>query len=190
MKYKLKVIVGSTRPTRKGRTVADWFMEIAKQHTEFEVELLDLKEIDLPLMNEPEHPRAQNYQYEHTKKWSKMINDGDAYVLVTPEYNYSYPATIKNALDYLAREWSEKPVAFVSYGGMSGGMRSVQALKLPLTTLAMMPIPDAVNIPFVANHCNEEGVFEGNESLEKSANGMLNTLKKWTKALKEMRENN
>lgn len=190
MKYKLKVIVGSTRPTRKGKAVADWFMEIAQKDANFEVELLDLKEINLPLMDEPEHPRAQNYQHEHTKRWSKMIDDGDAYILVTPEYNYSYPATLKNALDYLGREWSEKPVAFVSYGGMSGGMRSVQALKLPLTTLAMMPIPDAVNIPFVANYFNEKGVFEANEVIEKSAERMMATLLKWTKALKEMRENN
>lgn len=189
MKYKLKIIIGSTRPTRKGPIVADWFLKIAKQHSDFEVELLDLKEIDLPLMDEPNHPSARNYTKEHTKQWSKTIDEADAFVFVTPEYNYCAPATFKNAMDYLFQEWQEKPVGFVSYGGLSGGTRAVQDLKNPITTLGMMPLPQAVNIPFFTNYINEDNVFEAKESLEKSANAMLNKLQNWTKALKGMREN-
>lgn len=189
MKYQLKIIIGSTRPTRKGPIVADWFLKIAKQHPDFEVELLDLKEIDLPLMDEPNHPRVQKYTKAHTKKWSKTIDSADAFVIVTPEYNFGYPATLKNALDYLSVEWSDKPMGFVSYGGISGGTRAVQELKLPVTALGMMPIPQAVNIPFFTQFINDNDVFEANETLEKSANVMLTKLQNWAKALKNMREN-
>lgn len=188
MTYKLKVIIGSTRPTRKGPIVADWFLKVANQHSDFEIELLDLKEIDLPLMDEPNHPRLREYTKDHTKKWSKTIDEADAFVFVTPEYNYGPPATLKNAMDFLFEEWQEKPVGFVSYGGVSGGTRAVQELKLSITTLGMMPLPQAVNIPFFNQLINDKNVFEANEPLEKSANIMLDKLQKWTKALKEMRE--
>jgi len=188
MKYKLKILIGSTRPQRKGHLVAEWFLNIALQHKDFDIEVLDLKEINLPFLDEPEHPRLQKYSHDHTKQWSKLIDEADAFVFVTPEYNYSAPATLKNAMDYLFNEWQEKPVSFVSYGGVSGGTRAVQDLKLPITTLGMMPLPQAVNIPFFNQFINEEGVFEGNETLEKSANGMLLKLKEWAEALKGMRD--
>lgn len=188
MKLKLKVIIGSTRPGRKGPAVADWFMTKVAEHTEFDVELIDLKEINLPFMDEAAHPRAQKYTNDHTKKWQQTIDSADAYVIVTPEYNYSYPATLKNALDYLALEWCEKPMGFVSYGGLSGGTRAVQELKGPVTTLGMMPLPEAVNIPFFAKHINDNGEFESYDSAERSAEVMLKKLKRWAKALKRMRE--
>lgn len=135
-----------------------------------------------------DHPRMKNYKNEHTIKWSKTIDSADAFVVVIPEYNFSFPAALKNALDYLFVEWSEKPMAFVSYGGISAGTRSVQDIKGPVTTFGMMPIPQAVNIPFFSQLINSEGVFEGNEKLEKSAEGMLAKLAKWAGALKAMRE--
>ncbi|HUH73759.1 MAG TPA: NAD(P)H-dependent oxidoreductase [Chitinophagales bacterium] len=188
MKYQLKIIIGSTRPSRKGTIVAHWFTEIAKQDTDFEIEVLDLKEINLPFMDEPEHPRLQKYVHEHTKNWSRVINEADAYVIVTPEYNFGYPATLKNALDYLTIEWKDKPMAFVSYGGVSAGTRAVQDLKLPVTTLGMMPITEAVNIPFFTQFINDNGVFEANGPLVQSAHAMLKRLKYWAEALKQMRE--
>ncbi len=190
MKYKLKVIIGSTRPSRKGPIVADWFLKIAKQHSDFEVELLDLKEINLPFLDELEHPRAQKYANAHTKKWSTTIDSADAFVIVTPEYNFGYPAPLKNALDYLSVEWADKPMSFVSYGGVSAGTRAVQELKSLVTTLGMMPLPQAVNIPFFTKFINKNNVFEANEPLNKSANVMLNKLQAWAKALKGMREEN
>lgn len=188
MTYKLKLIIGSTRPGRKGIAVANWFAGLAKNHPEFELEILDLKEINLPFLNEEEHPRLQKYANETTKNWSKKIAEADAFVIVTPEYNFSYPATLKNALDFLFVEWAEKPMAFVSYGGLSAGTRAVQELKSTVTTLAMMPIPQAVNIPFFTQHINQDGVFEGSESLNKSAETALKSLLRWTKALKLMRQ--
>jgi NAD(P)H-dependent FMN reductase len=190
MKYQLKIIVGSTRPGRKGIAIAKWFNELAKQNQAFEVEILDLKEINLPFFDEENHPRLQQYTKEHTKNWSKKIAHADAFVVVTPEYNFSYPATLKNALDFLVSEWAEKPMAFVSYGGLSGGTRAVQELKSTVTTLGMVPLTQAVNIPFFTQHINPDGEFIGTESLEKSANGMLNNLLRWTEALKGMRDKN
>ena len=188
MKYQLKIIIGSTRPVRKGPIIADWFLKIAKQHSHFEVELLDLKEIDLPFLDEQEHPRLQKYTKAHTKKWSKTIDSADAFVIVTPEYNFGYPAALKNALDFLSVEWGEKPMGFVSYGGVSAGTKAVESLKQTITALGMMPLAQAVNIPFFTQFINENDVFEPNEVLEKSADLMLNKLQDWTKALKGMRE--
>lgn len=183
---KLKIIVGSTRPSRKGIFVAEWFEEFAKAHSEFEIELLDLKEIQLPFLDEDAHPRLKQYKHTHTLNWSQKIEEGDAYVLVTPEYNHSYPATVKNALDCLSQEWAEKPLAFVSYGGVSGGTRSVNDLKAPVATLNMMPILEAVNIPFFTNFIQDER-FIPNEIIEQSAEMMLKKLYQWAKALKGMR---
>ena len=165
--YKLKVIIASTRPGRKGPLVAEWFLKILAEHQEFDVEVLDLKEINLPFLDEPEHPRLRHYTHEHTKQWSRAIDSADAFVFVTCEYNFSAPASLINALDFVYHEWNYKPVAFVSYGGMSGGMRAVQMLKQTLTTLKMVPVTEAVNIPFFAKYINENGVFLGDEMLEK-----------------------
>lgn len=187
---KLKVILGSTRPGRRGPIVADWFYEFAKQHSNFEIEVVDLKKINLPFLDEEVHPMMADYKNDHTLNWSKTIDEADAFVFVTPEYNFGYPATIKNALDYLHREWQDKPVGFVSYGGVSAGTRSVQALKLPITTFNMMPLMQAVNIPFFSQFINEEGVFEANEKTEESAQAMLAKLHDWAEALKGMREKN
>lgn len=188
MKYKLKVIIASTRPGRKGTAVAKWFLDRLKDNSDFEVELLDLKKINLPFLDETTHPRLQNYTKEHTKSWSSTIGEADAFVTITPEYNFGYPAALKNALDYLSQEWQEKPMGFISYGGVSAGTRAVQALKLTVTTLEMMPLPQAVNIPFFSQFINNEGNFEGNDPLEKSAEVMLIKLQAWAEALKGMRE--
>lgn len=184
----LKIIIGSTRPGRKGPLVANWFAEYAKQHSNFNVEIIDLKEINLPLFDEAEHPMTQKYAHTHTQKWSQAIADGDAFVMVTPEYNHSYPASIKNAFDYLHKEWKEKPMGFVSYAGVSAGTRAVSELKLSVATMSMMPLVEAVNIPFFWNFITEEGQFKPNEVSEKAADTMLTQLTRWATALKTMRE--
>jgi NAD(P)H-dependent FMN reductase len=138
--YNLKIITASTRPGRKGPALANWIFDVAKKHNEFSVELLDLAEINLPFLDEPSHPRLQKYTKEHTKKWSATIAAADAFIFVTPEYNYGYPASLKNALDFLFNEWAYKAVAFVSYGGIAGGTRCMQALKQVLTALNMVPV--------------------------------------------------
>lgn len=186
--YNLKIIIGSTRPGRRGPAVADWFIEHAKKYTEFNVELIDLAEINLPMFDEPNHPRLKQYMHKHTKVWSHLVDSADAFIFVTPEYNFSFPASIKNALDYLHNEWGYKPVGFVSYGGISAGTRAVQALRLVVSTLRMVPLFEAVSIPFYTQYIDEAGKFNANDSMNRSADAMLKELLKWTRTLKTMRE--
>lgn len=183
---KLSVIIGSTRPGRVGLPIGQWFFEQAKAHGGFEVELVDLKVLNLPLLDEPKHPRLGEYQNEHTKQWSAIVKASDAFVFVTPEYNYSAPPALINAMDYLFHEWAYKPAAFCSYGGISGGMRAVQMLKQPLSTLKVVGIPEAVTLTFFSNHL-ENGTFRGTEAHEKAVVTQLDELKRWSDALKTLR---
>lgn len=184
---KLSVVVVSTRPGRIGPVVANWVFARAQQHGKFDVELLDLAHINLPVFDEPHHPRLRKYEHEHTKRWSAHVDGSDAFVFVTPEYNFSAPPSLVNAIDYLFQEWAYKPAAFVSYGGVSGGLRAVQSAKLQLTTVKVVPLPEAVAIPLVSNHIEPDGTFRTTEALDKSANGMLDELLRWTGALKALR---
>lgn len=183
----LKIITSTTREGSQGITVARWITKLAKDNSNFDVELLDLSEIDLPLMKEPNHPKLQKYQYESTKNWSQKIEDADAFVIVLGEYNYGFPAPIKNALDHLFNEWKYKPVAIVSYGGISAGLRSSQMLKQVVTTLGMMPLPEQVSLPFFANQIDENQMFLPNEIQITSAELMFSELLKWSRALKTLR---
>jgi NAD(P)H-dependent FMN reductase len=184
---KLAVVITSTRPGRVGLPVAKWFLERAKAHGKFEVELIDLLEVNLPHLDEPNHPRLQKYQHEHTKAFSKTIQGFDAFVFVTPEYNYGMPPALLNALNFLYVEWNYKAAAFVSYGGLSGGTRSVQVSRSSLNAVRMMSVPEAVNIPFVTSQLDEQKNLKSSETLEKSANSVLDELLKWSNALAPMR---
>ncbi len=184
---KLKIITSTTREGRKGIFLAEWLTEFAKENSEFEVELLDLAKINLPFMDEADHPRLKKYKHEHTKNWSAMIDPADAFVIVLGEYNFGFPAPIKNALDFLFNEWKHKPVGFVSYGGASGGMRSLQMIKQVVTTFNMMPIAEAVIIPFFAKQINDQNKFVPEEPVVKSAANMLKELHKWSEAMKPLR---
>jgi NAD(P)H-dependent FMN reductase len=183
---KLSVIIASTRPGRVGLPIGNWFVERAKEHGRFEVEVADLKEVNLPLLDEPKHPRFQQYEHAHTKAWSAMVNAADAFAIVTPEYNFGLPPALVNAFDYVFKEWHYKAAGFVSYGGISGGMRSVQMSKMILTSMKVMPIPDAVTIPFFSNHM-KDGKFEATDTINNSAKAMLDELHRWAEALKPMR---
>lgn len=188
MNPKLQVIIASTRPGRIGPTVANWFADYARQHDQFDVELVDLADFNLPLLDEPHHPRAQNYQHEHTKAWSRSVASADAYVFVAPEYNYSPTPALINAFNYVYSEWNYKPCSFVSYGGVSGGLRAAQAARLQVTTLKMMPLAESVAIPMVSNLLDDDGVFHSNELIDQSAETVLNELRFWADGLKAMRE--
>lgn len=183
---KLQIIVVSTRDGRAGLPVATWFAERAKVHAGFEVELVDLREAGLPLFDEPRHPRLKQYEHAHTKAWSARIAAADAFVFVTPEYNYGVPPSLINALDFLSSEWAYKAAGFVSYGGVSGGTRAVQMAKLVLTSLKIVPLPEAVSIPFFTKLVDATGVFDGS-SQEGAAKAMLDELARWTGALATLR---
>jgi NAD(P)H-dependent FMN reductase len=182
----LKIIVASTRPGRVGVHVGAWITAVARRHPGFTVEVLDLAEIALPLMDEPNHPRLAKYTHDHTKAWSASIAGADAFVFVMPEYNYSFTAPLKNAIDYLFAEWQHKPVGLVSYGGVSGGLRAAQQIKQVVTTLSMMPLVEAVTIPMVATHI-VDGELRPTELMEQSAAAMLDALVRWESALRTLR---
>ena len=183
----LQIIVASTRPGRVGLPVARWFEEVAVAQGAFDVEWVDLAVVGLPLFDEPNHPVAGKYTQPHTIAWSETVGRGDAFVIVHPEYNHSYNAAIKNALDYLHVEWNYKPVGFVSYGGVSAGVRAMTALKPVVAALRMTPVIEAVNIPFVTQFIDDEGHFVPNEQLELGAAGMLAELAKLEGALRPLR---
>jgi NAD(P)H-dependent FMN reductase len=182
----LKIIIASVRQGRVGDRVGTWVAEVARQHGAFDVEVLDLAEIDLPMMDEPNHPRLRAYTHDHTKAWSAAIDAADGFVFVMPEYNYSYTAPLKNAIDYLFAEWQHKPVGLVSYGGVSGGLRAAQQVKQVVTSLSMMPLVEAVTVPMVATHL-QDGVFVPTELVQQSATAMLDALVRWTAALRTLR---
>jgi NAD(P)H-dependent FMN reductase len=183
----LTVITGSTRPGRAGLPIARWFAQRAEEHGHFDVDLVDLAELDLPMLDEPNHPMLRQYVHQHTKDWSARVDAGDAFVFVTPEYNYGYPAPLKNAIDYLHQEWQDKPVGFVSYGGIAAGTRAVQQLKQVVTTLRMLPVVDSVNIPFHPQFIDDDRV-QPNEIMERSADAMLDELGRTQAALSTLRQ--
>ncbi|MCL2780209.1 MAG: NAD(P)H-dependent oxidoreductase [Actinomycetia bacterium] len=184
---KLLVVVTSTRPGRIAPVIADWFVSRAKEHGGFDVAVADLAELNLPMMDEPNHPRARQYVHEHTKNWSATVASADAFVFVTPEYNYTFTAPLKNALDYLSLEWAYKPVGFVSYGGASGGLRAVQSLKPVVTTLSMFPLAMGVALPFAMNQI-VEGELRPVAPAEESARSMLDELAKVAVAMAPLRQ--
>jgi NAD(P)H-dependent FMN reductase len=183
----LQIIIASTRPGRVGLPVAQWFAERARSHGKFEIDVADLAEIKLPFVDEPNHPRLRQYTKQHTKDWSARVAAADAFAIVLPEYNYSMPATIKNAIDFLHFEWQYKPVGFVSYGGISAGTRSTQQLKQVVTTLKMFALPEAVAIPFVHQFIDDEGIVQANEVMEQASTTMLDELVRVEAALRPLR---
>jgi NAD(P)H-dependent FMN reductase len=184
---RLLIIIASTRPGRVGLPVGQWFHERAVQHGGFAVELADLAELNLPLMDEPKHPRLSQYTHQHTRDWSATVDAADAFVFVTPEYNHGYTAPLKNAIDYLNQEWAYKPVGFVSYGGVAAGTRAVQQLKPVVAILKMVPLGETVAIPFVQQFLSEHGQVQANAVMETAATAMLDELRRWSTALQPLR---
>lgn len=183
---KLYVITVSTRPGREGVPLSDWILERARAHGGFEVELVDLREVNLPMFDEPRHPRLRTYEHEHTKRWSAKIDAADAFIFVTPEYDHGTPPSLINALIYLSQEWAHKPVGFVSYGGPAGGTRAVQMVKPILTSLKLVPLFESVIAPMFTKSI-ADGKFNASELQETQGRGMLDALAKWVNALAPMR---
>jgi NAD(P)H-dependent FMN reductase len=172
---RMLVVIASTRPGRVGGPIAEWFVARARAHAGFEIEVADLKEIDLPMMDEPKHPRFGDYRHDHTKAWSATVGTADAFAFVMPEYNHGFTAPLKNAIDYLYAEWNHKPVGLVSYGQVAGGTRAVQLLKPVLLAVQARPVLPAVHIPFAPARI-DDGTFTSDEQLDQAADAMLDAL--------------
>lgn len=137
---KIGVIMGSVREGRVGELITNHYLALAKKHNNAQFDLIDLKDVNLPFLNEPYPAAYNNYQYQHTKDWSKTVSGYDAFIIITPEYNHGYPAVLKNALDYLYVEWKDKPVAITGYGYSTGGGRATTALRPVLHNLGLKPL--------------------------------------------------
>lgn len=191
-KITVQIILGSTRPKRRSEAVGKWVLEQIQTRPEFAVELIDLRDWPLPFYNEVAGPSSLggNYSVELAKKWAAKVAEADGYIIITPEYNHGYSAVLKNALDYLYKEWNRKPVAFVSYGGLGAGIRSVEQLRTVAVELQMAPIQSAVHIPFISKALDEQGNFKVSEEWNKRLESLFDELAWWAGALKAAREKN
>mgnify|MGYP001038808420 CR=1 FL=1 len=193
-KINIKIIIGSTRQNRFGEKPAKWIYEEAKKLEKVEVELLDLRNYPMPFFNSSLSPATAQGKYEDeiVQKWSEKIKEGDAFIIITPEYNHGYPAVLKNAIDVIYSEWNKKPIGFVSYGGV-GGARSVEQLRQVAIGLQMAPIRNAIHITgemfFKAIADRNSQNFEVFEPLREQLQNFLNELLWWAKTLKNGRAN-
>lgn len=182
---KIAVIIGSTRPGRNGEAVARWVVDHANKRGDAQFELVDIKDYNLPLFDEPVPPSYNQYSKDHTKKWAEKIVQFDGYVFVTPEYNHAPPAALKNALDYLYVEWNNKAAGFVAYGSV-GGARAVEQLRLVVGELQMADVRTAVHLSLFTDFENFS-VFKPASIQEEALKTMLDQLVSWAGALKAVR---
>lgn len=183
------VLVSSNRPGALGPAVGEWLLgALEPRAAELGVELVPvaLGDLALPFLDEEEHPSAGTYRHEHTRRWSAIADAADGFIVVTPEYNHGMPAVLKNALDYLYREWAWKPVGFVSYGNTSAGTRAVQHAKQVMTTLRMVPVGATVAIRL--GDSVEDGRVRPTPALASAAHGVLDELTRVAHALRPLRE--
>lgn len=183
---KVAIVIGSTRPGRVGEAVGKWVFEIAGKRTDAAFELVDLVEMNLPLLDEPNPPAMQRYTKPHTKAWSEKIAAFDAFIFVTAEYNHGMPAALKNALDFLYREWNNKVAGFVAYGN-TGGARAVEQLRQVVAELQMADVRDQVSLSIFTDFENYKN-FKPASFHEQKLNNVINQVINWGTALKNARE--
>jgi NAD(P)H-dependent FMN reductase len=182
---KIAIILGSTRPGRKSEVVGKWVLEHAQRRTDAQFELVDLKEINLPLLDEPMSPMMGQYTQPHTHAWSKKIASFDGYVFVTPEYNHSTSAVLKNAIDYLFREWNNKAAGFVGYG-RAGGARAIEHLRVIMGELMVADVRQQVSLSLHHDFQNYT-VFKPGSRHEGQLKILLDEVIAWSSALKTLR---
>lgn len=183
----LAVILGSTRPGRNGEAVAKWVYEIAKKRSDAEFEYIDIKDYNLPLLDEPIPPSLGQYSKEHTKAWASKIDSFDAFVFVTAEYNHGIPGALKNAIDFLFKEWHNKVAGFVSYGGGALGTRAVEQLRLVMAELQVATVRNQAQLSLFTDFENFS-IFKPAPYQESSINAMLDQVISWGNALKTLRK--
>ena len=183
---KIAIILGSTRPGRIGESVATWALEVASKRTDAEFELVDIADYNLPLLDEPVPPSLGQYSKEHTKRWAAKIDSFDAFIFVTPEYNHGIPGALKNALDFIFKEWNNKAAGFVSYGSAYGA-RAVEGLRLVMGELMVADVRAQVMLSLFADFENYS-VFKPADRHETTLNTVIDQVVAWGSALKTVRE--
>lgn len=180
------VIIGSTRPGRNGESVARWVFDLAQKNGQAVFELVDIKDFNLPLLDEAVPPSMGQYSQPHTKAWAEKIASFDAFVFVTPEYNHGTSGALKNALDFIYAEWNNKAAGFVSYGS-AGGARAVEQLRLVLSELQIAHVRNQVMFSLFTDFENYS-VFKPHPRHEESVNAMLTQVIAWGGALRTLRD--
>lgn len=179
------IIIGSTRPGRIGEAVGQWTYEIAARRSDANFELIDLAEQGLPLLDEPIPPSRGQYSKDHTKRWAAKIDPLDGFIFVTPEYNHGVPAALKNAIDFLFKEWNNKAAGFVSYGSAYGA-RAVESLRLVMGEIMVADVRAQVLLSLFTDFENYT-VFKPVDRHEKSLNDVIDQVLAWGTALKALR---
>jgi NAD(P)H-dependent FMN reductase len=185
MSLRIGVILGSTRPGRRGDQLASWVLATAREHGGADYQLIDLADHQLGNLDEPGNPTHQKYTHPHTHAWSRLIDSIDGFVFVVPEYNHSFPGALKNALDYVYREWNDKAAGIVSYGGWAAGVRAAEALRLVLAELQVATVRAQPAVPAVAAF--HTGTFVPADGLAAAVRTMLDQLIPWSDALRSVR---
>jgi NAD(P)H-dependent FMN reductase len=186
MTLRIAIILGSTRPGRRGDQLAHWVLDRADAHGGAEYVLVDLADHELGNLDEPGNPVQQAYTHPHTHEWSRLIDGFDGFVFVVPEYNHSFPGALKNALDYVYREWNDKAAGIVSYGGWAAGVRAAEALRLVLAELQVATVRSQPAVAAVAAF--HTGTFVPTDGLEVPVGLMLDQLLAWSGALQTVRQ--
>ena len=182
---RIAIIIGSTRPGRKAEPVARWVYELARKRSDAEFELVDIQDFNLPLLDEPVPPSRGQYSKPHTKVWAAKIDSFDAFVFVTPEYNHGISGALKNAIDFLFKEWNNKAAGFVSYGGASGA-RAVESLRLVMGELMVADVRAQVLLSLFTDFENFT-TFKPGPQQEQALSTMLDQVVAWGTALKSVR---
>jgi NAD(P)H-dependent FMN reductase len=184
-KLRIGIILGSTRPNRIGEAVAHWVHDLAVARDDADCELVDIRDFDLPLLDEPIPPSRGKYSQPHTKKWAATIDAFDAFVFVTPEYNHSTSGALKNAIDFLYKEWNNKAAGFVSYGS-AGGVRAVEHLRLIMAELQIADVRVQVMLSLFTDFENYS-TFKPAPQHQQTVKQMLDQVVAWGTALRTMR---
>lgn len=183
---RIGIILGSTRPNRNGEQVARWIHGLASRRKEAQFDLIDLKDVNLPFLDEPLPPAMGRYSRPHTKAWAARIAGYDGFIFVTPEYNHSTSAALKNAIDFIYAEWNNKAAGFVSYGS-ANGVRAVEQLRLIMGELKIADVRSQVMLSLFTDFENMS-VFKPGPQHEKSVAEMLDQLIAWSGAMKTLRQ--
>lgn len=183
---KIGIIIGSTRPGRNSEAVAKWVYQLASTRKDAEFEIVDIKDYDLPLLDEAVPASMHQYEHEHTKKWAEKIGSLDAFIFVTPEYNHAPTGALKNAIDYLYAEWNNKAAGFVSYGS-AGGVRAVEQLRQIMGEIQVADVRAQVQLSLFTDFENFS-VFKPGEYQEATLHAMIDQLVAWGEALKTIRK--
>lgn len=181
---KLMIINGSVREGRRADTIQNWAVPLLRADPEIELDIADLKEVDLPFFNEAVTPDAANGQFQNPKgtAWAKRVADADAFIFLTAEYNHGPTAVLKNAIDWVYHGWLNKPVGFISYGGLVGGSRAVEQLKQIVLHVKLFPVQTVITIPGIGGAFDETGQPK-HEGMDEQVEKMVAELKELQRRL-------